>query len=221
MPTASRSSEGRITIPVEIRNDLKLNAGDRVEFARGRYVFVLADSEVTALKAMFGPVMKAASIGSMNAAIAKRGAAARLKRRAHSDRASLEIRRNMSTNGDAMGPAVAVLGVALLLSLGLLAFLTLRLRAIIGRPIYDIVAPEYLETYRQNMARVFSSETLIYAFRSISLKGKVPWLETHAVPMRDVQMAVRAVKSGAFDLLKNPSTTRTCSTSNCTRCLPA
>ena len=57
------------TIPVEVRNDLKVEAGDRVEF-------VAATSDVTALKGMFGQAKKRVSIESMNAAIAKRGAGA-------------------------------------------------------------------------------------------------------------------------------------------------
>ena len=57
-------------IPVEVRNDLKVEAGDRVEF-------VAATSDVTALKGMFGQAKKRVSIESMNAAIAKRGAGAR------------------------------------------------------------------------------------------------------------------------------------------------
>jgi AbrB family looped-hinge helix DNA binding protein len=80
MPTATLTSKGQITIPVEVRKDLKVDTGDRVEFvqiAPGRYEFVAATSEVTALKGMFGPVKKSVSIDSMNAAIAKRGAAAR------------------------------------------------------------------------------------------------------------------------------------------------
>jgi AbrB family looped-hinge helix DNA binding protein len=80
MPTATLTSKGQITIPVEVRKDLKVDTGDRVEFvqiASGRYEFVAATSEVTALKGMFGPVKKSVSIESMNAAIAKRGAAAR------------------------------------------------------------------------------------------------------------------------------------------------
>ncbi len=80
MPTATLTSKGQITIPVEVRKDLQVDTGDRVEFvqiAPGRYEFVAATSEVTALKGMFGPVKKSVSIESMNAAIAKRGAAAR------------------------------------------------------------------------------------------------------------------------------------------------
>ncbi len=80
MATATLTSKGQITIPVEVRNDLKVDAGDRVEFvqvAPGRYEFVAATSEVTALKGMFGMPRKAVSIEVMNAAIAQRGASAR------------------------------------------------------------------------------------------------------------------------------------------------
>lgn len=80
MSTATLTSKGQITIPVEVRNDLKIAAGDRVEFvqiAPGRYEFVAATSEVTKLKGMFGRAKRTVSIESMNAAIAKRGAAAR------------------------------------------------------------------------------------------------------------------------------------------------
>ena len=80
MSTATITSKGQITIPVDIRNELKVDAGDRVEFvqiAPGRYEFVAVTSEVTALKGMFGPAKEVVSIEAMNAAIAQRGAAAR------------------------------------------------------------------------------------------------------------------------------------------------
>ncbi len=80
MTTATLTSKGQITIPVDVRNDLKVDAGDRVEFVRiapGRYEFVAATCEVTELKGMFGKPKKTASIEDMNAAIARRGAAAR------------------------------------------------------------------------------------------------------------------------------------------------
>ena len=80
MSTATLTSKGQITIPVEVRNALKVDTGDRVEFvqiAPGRYEFVAVTSDVTALKGMFGPAKTVVSIESMNAAIAQRGAGAR------------------------------------------------------------------------------------------------------------------------------------------------
>ena len=80
MTTATLTSKGQITIPIDVRNDLKVDTGDRVEFVYigpGRYEFVAATAEVTALKGMFGTAKKTVSIEAMNAAIARRGAAAR------------------------------------------------------------------------------------------------------------------------------------------------
>jgi antitoxin PrlF len=80
MTTATLTTKGQITIPVEVRNALQVEAGDRVDFieiAPGRYEFVAATNEITALKGMFGKPKKTASIQDMNAAISKRGASAR------------------------------------------------------------------------------------------------------------------------------------------------
>lgn len=80
MTTATLTSKGQITIPADVRHDLKVDAGDRVEFiqiAPGRYEFVAATQNVTELKGMFGKTSKTVSIDDMNKAIAKRGAAAR------------------------------------------------------------------------------------------------------------------------------------------------
>ena len=80
MTIATLSSKGQITIPAEVRKDLHVDTGDRVEFvqiAPGRYEFGAATREVTELKGMFGPTKKIVSIEAMNAAIAQRGAAAR------------------------------------------------------------------------------------------------------------------------------------------------
>ena len=80
MSTATLTSKGQITIPVDVRNALKLDAGDRVEFvqiAPDRYEFVTASAEVTALKGMFGPATQKVTVEDMNVAIAKRGAASR------------------------------------------------------------------------------------------------------------------------------------------------
>ncbi len=80
MTTATLTSKGQITIPVNVRNDLMVDAGDRVEFvqiAPGRYEFVAATRNVTELKGMFGKSKKTVSIAAMNRAISERGAAAR------------------------------------------------------------------------------------------------------------------------------------------------
>ena len=80
MTIATLTSKGQITIPAEVRKDLHVDTGDRVEFvqiAPGRYEFVAATREVAELKGMFGPAKKIVSIEAMNAAIAQRGATAR------------------------------------------------------------------------------------------------------------------------------------------------
>jgi antitoxin PrlF len=79
MTTAMLTSKGQITIPANVRHDLKVDAGDRVEFiliAPGRYEFVAATQSVTELKGMFGKPTKKISIDDMKKAIAQRGAAA-------------------------------------------------------------------------------------------------------------------------------------------------
>ena len=80
MTTATLTSKGQITIPADVRRDMKVDAGDRVEFiqiAPGRYEFVAATQNVTELKGMFGKPTKKVSIDDMNKAVAQRGEAAR------------------------------------------------------------------------------------------------------------------------------------------------
>ena len=80
MTTATITSKGRITVPVEVRQALGVDVGDRVEFveiAPGRYEFIAATRSVTALKGMFGKPRKAVSIRAMNAAIANHRASAK------------------------------------------------------------------------------------------------------------------------------------------------
>lgn len=80
MATATVTGKGQITIPVEVREALRLDSGDRVEFVEvesGRFEIVPATRSVSALKGMFGKPKRTVSIDEMNAAIAKRGASAR------------------------------------------------------------------------------------------------------------------------------------------------
>ncbi len=84
MPTATITAKGQITIPIEIREALDLEAGDRIAFqeiAPGTYGFTpVPRHSVKVLKGMFGQMRgkaeRSVSIEDMNAAIARRGALA-------------------------------------------------------------------------------------------------------------------------------------------------
>ena len=79
MTTATVTSKGQITIPVDVRQSLNVEAGDRIEFvevAPGRFEFFAATRSVKELKGMFGKPAKSVSIDAMNKAIAMRGAGA-------------------------------------------------------------------------------------------------------------------------------------------------
>ena len=70
------TAKGQITIPVSVRETLRISAGDRVEFVEveaGRFEFIAATRSVTDLKGMFGKPVKTVSIDEMNAAIAAHG----------------------------------------------------------------------------------------------------------------------------------------------------
>ena len=81
MASATVTSKGQVTIPVDVRTQLGLSAGDRIEFilneTTGRYEVVPATRSVTALKGIIRKPAKPVSIEEMNAAIAEQGASAR------------------------------------------------------------------------------------------------------------------------------------------------
>lgn len=54
-----------------------------------------------------------------------------------------------------------------------------------GKPVLDLVAPEYREDYATLMKRVLSGETMQMGYEIIGLKGGRRWIETHAVPMAE------------------------------------
>ena len=74
--STSVTAKGQITIPVSVRETLRISAGDRVEFVEveaGRFEFIAATRSVTDLKGMFGKPVKTVSIDEMNAVIAAHG----------------------------------------------------------------------------------------------------------------------------------------------------
>jgi antitoxin PrlF len=72
---AKITSKGQITIPVEVRNALGVDSGDRVEFVelrKGEFAIVALTRSLRELDGMFmGRRSKPASIAEMDAAIAK------------------------------------------------------------------------------------------------------------------------------------------------------
>ncbi|MBA3591876.1 AbrB/MazE/SpoVT family DNA-binding domain-containing protein [Methylibium sp.] len=80
MTTATVTSKGQVTIPVDVRQALNVEVGDRVEFVEiepGRFEMIAATRSVRELRGMFGKPGKRVSIEEMNQTIAARGAAAR------------------------------------------------------------------------------------------------------------------------------------------------
>ena len=81
MASATMTSKGQVTIPVDVRTHLGLSTGDRIEFVfneqTGRYEMVPPTRSVTALKGIVRQPAKPVSIDDMSAAIAEQGAAAR------------------------------------------------------------------------------------------------------------------------------------------------
>lgn len=74
---------------------------------------------------------------------------------------------------------------------------------IVGRPIYTVVAPEYLDLYRENMRRVFSGEAVVYEFRAVTLKNRISWMETHAAPLRDARGKIYALLGITRDITEH------------------
>jgi antitoxin PrlF len=65
MPSATSTTKSQITIPVQVRNDLKVDSDDRIEFvlvAPGRYELVTSTRSVRELKGMFVKPSKTVSI---------------------------------------------------------------------------------------------------------------------------------------------------------------
>ena len=80
MTMTTVTSKGQITIPIQVRQSLDIDAGDKVEFvelAPGKFLFVAATRSVSELKGMFGKPKKVVSIDEMNHSIATRGASAK------------------------------------------------------------------------------------------------------------------------------------------------
>ncbi len=77
MTTATLTSKGQITIPVDIRHRLGIEAGDRLEFvelAEGGFAIKPANDDVRSLKGLLLKPTRPVSVDTMNAAVRQRAA---------------------------------------------------------------------------------------------------------------------------------------------------
>ena len=77
MTTATLTSKGQVTIPLEVRQRLGLDTGDRIEFvllAGGEYAIKPAIDDVRSLKGLLRKPAKPVSGKDMNTAVRTRGA---------------------------------------------------------------------------------------------------------------------------------------------------
>lgn len=77
MTTSTMTSKGQVTIPLDVRRRLGLDAGDRIEFVeigKGLFAIKLAMDDVRSLKGMLRKPSKLVSVEDMNAAVRTRGA---------------------------------------------------------------------------------------------------------------------------------------------------
>lgn len=77
MTTATLTSKGQVTIPLEVRQRLGLDTGDRIEFvllAGGEYAIKPAIDDVRSLKGLLRKPAKPVSVKDMNTAVRTRGA---------------------------------------------------------------------------------------------------------------------------------------------------
>jgi AbrB family looped-hinge helix DNA binding protein len=84
---ATITSEGEVTIPVDVRNRLGLQSGDRIEFsfneATGRFEIYPATRSIALLKGIVKKPANPVSIEEMNRAIADQGHPAQGNQIAH------------------------------------------------------------------------------------------------------------------------------------------
>ena len=77
MPTATVTSKGQITIPIEVRNALGLDAGDKIDFfevEKGQYTMIPRNGSIMEMRGCLAYYGKPVSIEEMDRAVRDRAA---------------------------------------------------------------------------------------------------------------------------------------------------
>lgn len=80
MPSSIVTSKGQITIPIEVRQRLGLETGNRVDFIEmddGRYALMAATVDIRSLRGSVGKAPKPVSVEDMNRTVRERAAGRR------------------------------------------------------------------------------------------------------------------------------------------------
>ena len=80
MATSTMTTKGQVTIPLDVRRRLGLDAGDRIEFVEiedGMFAIKPAIDDVRSLKGLLRKPSEPVSVADMNAAVRARGAGRR------------------------------------------------------------------------------------------------------------------------------------------------
>lgn len=75
MPSATVTERGQVTLPKEIREALKVKAGDRVAFRRGGHGQIVVEAETVDLFSLFGilkPRRKGLTVEAINDVVRRR-----------------------------------------------------------------------------------------------------------------------------------------------------
>lgn len=80
-----------------------------------------------------------------------------------------------------------------------------RVEAVVGKPVFDLIAPEYRQAYAAMHQRVIAGQAQMLRYEVIGLKGRRRWLDSQAVPMRLAtgEIAHLAVTRDISDLIEH------------------
>jgi AbrB family looped-hinge helix DNA binding protein len=80
MPEAKITSKGQVTIPIQVRRDLRLDVGDILEFVKisdGRYEVIAANARISDIKGIFEKPRKKVTLDEMRESVIKKAASKR------------------------------------------------------------------------------------------------------------------------------------------------
>ncbi|HSS18739.1 MAG TPA: PAS domain S-box protein [Pyrinomonadaceae bacterium] len=82
------------------------------------------------------------------------------------------------------------------------------LEQVVGHSVVPLLAPEWRESFIQMNERVFAGESVVSEFEIVGLNGQRLWMNSHAVPLRDLDSVVIAQLAVARDVTERKRSTQ-------------